>query len=97
MKKSTYEVVKMAVLMGVEYRNATHDLEHTPVDFSLKVEPRSQKPKDVINATTENLNSFHESRLNHRDAVADVEVAKAKINTLLWFVSEDEYIEDADI
>lgn len=97
MKKSTYEVVKMAVLAGIEYRNALHDLEHAQVCVNAVAEPRSKKTEDVVSAARTNLTRYFESKLARAEATTQAAITKAKIDTLLWFVSEDEYIEDADI
>ena len=97
MKKSTYEVVKMAVKAGIDYDRAVSDLQHTEIGTNAVVEPKSKKTEDIVAASNKNLSAYYNSKINHTNAVMDVEIAKAKINTLLWFVSEDEFIEDADI
>lgn len=97
-KKSMHDIAKMAVLMGMEYQKFSDELNAHKVITHNTVEPTYPRDVDDVKAATivnEKTKADTKARSliikNHRDS------AKAKINTLLWLLSESEFIEDAKI
>jgi len=97
MQKSTYDIVKMAILVGREYESANHDLMHARVDCCDEVAPRSQKTADVLSATIQNLTKAHSVKMDYKDALTELQIVEAKMKTLLWIVSDHEFMEDVQI
>ena len=98
-KKNMHDIAKMAVLMGIEYQIASEAVnKESGCSVTERCAPKNKSNiADALQALEANLKCDFDSKLSLAVVKKRKEVAKAKIDTLLWFLSESEFIEDAKI